>query len=182
MARLEAELVEAPVGPDLVAAMGTDGGLAAGRAARGTRCFAARVAGEMVAYAWVSTGAEWIGEIEAAIRLPPGEAYVWNCVTLPPYRRRRLYTALLGVVAGTLRAEGMGRLWVATLVTVPYAGRGVAAAGFRPVLRVLCVRACGLRLLWSRADRRAGGALAGAARRALGRGTRLDRRPARTAH
>jgi len=168
--RLPAGLGEigAPLAGPLVRAMGPDGGMVAARLARGCRCFAARLDGEVVAFAWVSTGTEWIGEIGATIRLPAGEAYVWNCVTLPGHRRQRLYTALLGAVTAALRHEGASRLWVATLLDLPHAGRGVATAGFRPALTVTCLSAAGVRVRWAAAGRGAGRELVSAGRRALG--------------
>lgn len=175
--RVAADLGETGAGPGLAAAMGRDAALVAGRLARGCRCFAARVGGDVAAYAWVSTGAEWIGEIESPIQLAPGEAYVWNCVTLGPHRRRRLYTALLGVVSATLGAEGVRRIWVATLASLPHAGRGVASAGFRPALRVLFLCVDGLNLLWVTPEPEAGPEVVALAHRALGRRLRVGRRP-----
>jgi hypothetical protein len=180
--RLAAELVEIGAGPELAAAMGRDARLAAGRFVRGCRCFAARVEGGIAAYAWVSTGSEWIGEIDSPIQLSPAEAYVWNCVTLPPYRRRRLYTALLGLVAARLGAEGVRRVWVATLVSLPHAGRGVATAGFRPAAHAVCLRVAWLRLLWLVAVRQAEPELAASARRVLGGRLRVGCRAGATVH
>lgn len=180
--RVAAELSEIGADPGLVAAMGHEGRLVAGRVKRGCRCFAARVGGEIAAYAWVSVGDEWIGEIQSSIRLSAGDAYVWNCVTLSHHRRCRLYTALLGVVAATLAAEGMRRLWVATLVSLPHAGRGVAAAGFSPVLRAVTFRAGGVMLLWLAGDRRVRPELTASARRSLGGRLQVRCQPGVTAH
>src|SRR5215467_5732218 len=73
----------------------------------GSRCFAARVEGTIAAYGWVSWGTERIGELERSLCLQPDEAYIWDCATLPAYRRRGLYTALLCYTAASLRNQGV---------------------------------------------------------------------------
>src|SRR5262245_53841176 len=90
---------------DLLApAMGlVDSGLVLQRFASGRRCFAAWVAGAIASYGWVSRGTECIGELERPIRMREGEAYIWDCATLPLHRRKRLYSTLLGHVALVLR-------------------------------------------------------------------------------
>ena len=68
--------------------MGPEGDLVAARLARGCRCFAVWMDGQVAGYGWLSTGPEWIGELGLEIRPPVGEAYIWNCVTLPAHRLR----------------------------------------------------------------------------------------------
>src|SRR5215467_5066749 len=82
------------------------------RFASGRRCFAAWVAGTIASYGWVSQGAECIGELERPIRMREGEAYIWDCATLQPHRRKHLYSALLSHVAAVLHDEGLQRLWI----------------------------------------------------------------------
>jgi hypothetical protein len=161
--------------------MGPDGELVAGRFERGCRCLAAWTGGRVIAYAWLSTGPEWVGELSCRIRPGPAEAYVWNCVTAPPYRRQRLYTALLGEAAGYFCQEGLTRLWVVTLDDVPYAGRGVAAAGFKPALTLSARRFGTMQLFWASAPLGADRALSSSARRVVG-GLRLGRRPGPVVH
>src|SRR5205807_2129689 len=98
--------------PALEAAMGDQRHLAGLRLARGCRCFGAWLGEEMAGYGWLSAGPEWIGELGLEIRPPPGEAYVWNCVTLPAHRRRGLFRALLLGVAAIAGREGIARLWL----------------------------------------------------------------------
>jgi hypothetical protein len=139
------------VGPEstgeVTAAMGPDGGLAAGRFARGVRCFVVRAEGGIAAYAWVSRREEWIGEVAAPIRVPAGDAYVWNCVTLEPHRRRGLFGLLLAGVSAALHEAGAGRLWIATVDGEPAGGRGARSAGFAPVASLTVLRAGGLRAM-----------------------------------
>jgi ribosomal protein S18 acetylase RimI-like enzyme len=114
-----------------------------GRLAGGRRCYLARIAGTPVACGWVSFEQEGIGEQGLRVRLAPGEAYVWNCVTAPAYRRRGLYTLLLRHIAQALAAEGVRRVWIgADLDNVP-SQKGMARAGFQPVLDLYTQRAGG---------------------------------------
>jgi GNAT superfamily N-acetyltransferase len=129
----------------VVVAMGDEGGLVLPRLERGCRCFVGLVEGEVAAYGWVSTGAEWIGELGVEIRPPPADAYIWNCVTLPAHQRRGHFGALLLRVTAALRQEGLSRLWIGSLQGA--AERAVANAGFGPVLRFGFVDLVGLRWL-----------------------------------
>jgi ribosomal protein S18 acetylase RimI-like enzyme len=126
---------------ELAVAMRSDDGSVARRLRRGCRAFAARVDGRIASYGWVSAGSECIGELEREFRLPPGEAYVWDCFTLPAHRRRGLYSSLLRHIARAMQAEGTARLWIGTARANRASIRGFEAAGFAPVLEVLYVRA-----------------------------------------
>jgi Acetyltransferase (GNAT) family len=61
----------------------------------GRHCYVGRIEGRLVTYGWVTFDEEDIGELSLSIRLKAGEAYIWNCATLPAYRGQRLYPALL---------------------------------------------------------------------------------------
>jgi GNAT superfamily N-acetyltransferase len=113
--------------------MGVEGDLVPLRFARGCRCFAAWQGDRLAAYGWLSTGPEWIGELELEISSGPGEAYVWNCVTLPSFRRSGLFRALLRHVADQCRQERLSRLWIGGLAAEP-ASAALPQAGFTPVL------------------------------------------------
>lgn len=117
----------------LASAMGAEGDLVQLRFARGCRCFAAWRGPQVIAYGWLSEGPEWIGELELEIRPGPGEAYVWNCVTLPAHRREGLFRALLLHIAGECSQEGLTRLWLGGLGDEP-ASKALPEAGFAPVL------------------------------------------------
>ena len=137
MERAEVAVVEARApAADLVAAMGREGDLVGTRLARGCRCFLTCLGGGVAGYGWLSAAPEWIGEIGVEITPGPGEAYVWNCVTLPEHRRQGLFRVLLQRVVAGLRSEGLGRLWIAS--GEGGAERAVVDAGFVPVLRVDC--------------------------------------------
>ena len=137
------------------------------RLAAGRRCFGAWIEGRIAAYGWVSQAAECIGELEREIQLPAGEAYIWDCVTLPPYRRQRLYSALLSHVIAQLCREGMRRVWIGSSLGNGASIQGFANAGFRPVVVLIYARLLKLSCLWTLGHRAAPDHLVTAARRAL---------------
>lgn len=147
------------------------------RLAAGRRCFAASVAGEIAAYGWVSLGSERIGELERTMRMRPGEAYIWECATLPAWRERGLYTGLLRHIVATLRGEGLRRLWIGASLDNTPSIRGFRAAGFRPAVRLVYLRVLGLRYNRLVADTTAPAALVADAREVL-RGDREGMPPA----
>lgn len=113
--------------------MGTTPEAVAARLGSGRRSYAARVDGQLAAYCWASFDDEAIGEQGLTLRLRSGEAYLWDCATLPAYRRQGLYSALLAHALAALRAEGLRLVWIgADLDNVPSHG-GIERAGFRPV-------------------------------------------------
>lgn len=116
----------------------------------GRRCFAVWVASEIAAYGWVSWGEERIGELERPLRMRNGEAYVWDCATLPPFRRRGLYTMLLRTITGMLCEEGIRRIWIGADRHNYPSIRGFVAAGFQPVLDITYVRIFAARHIWLR--------------------------------
>jgi GNAT superfamily N-acetyltransferase len=114
----------------------------------GRRCFAAWVEGTLAAYGWVSFEEEYIGELGLRITLLPGEAYIWDCATLPAYRHHLLYSALLSHILEELRREKLCRVWIgADFDNVP-SQRGIARAGFHPVADMVVDRASDLDRIW----------------------------------
>lgn len=110
------------------------------RIERGARCFTAAAEGELAAYGWITPGAERIGELEREIRLGPLEAYVWDCVTLPAFRRRGLYSGLLRLILATMSKEEYKRVWIGASLSNRPSIKGFVNAGFRPMLTVVYVR------------------------------------------
>ena len=118
------------------------------RLAVGSRCFVARVATGIAAYGWVSEVVESIGELERPFHMRKGEAYIWDCATLPEFRRQGLYTSLLHIIATTLQREGTRRLWIGALRGNHPSLRGIASAGFQPVIKMNYVRVFGFKHVW----------------------------------
>ena len=96
-------------------------------------------------YGWLSTRSEWIGELELEIALPSGEAYIWNCVTLAPHRRKGVFRSVVTSLVANAREEGLKRLWIASIVGV--GGNAIEQAGFEPVLRFNAANRLGMHWL-----------------------------------
>jgi ribosomal protein S18 acetylase RimI-like enzyme len=135
--------------------------------AGGRRCFLAWDGDRVAAYGWVTQGDECVGELERTFRIQHGEAYIWNCYTLPAYRRLYLYSALLSHILHTLREEGLRRAWIGSAVQNRASLRGFANAGFQPVIRILYLRFLLLRFSWMSGEKNAPAQLVSAARRVL---------------
>jgi hypothetical protein len=113
------------------------------------RCYGAWVGERLAAYGWVSFAEEWVGELRLELRLQPGEAYIWDCATLPEFRQKGLYSALLVFIVNELRGETASRFWIgADLDNLP-SQKGIARAGFRPVAHLLIERQLGMRMVWA---------------------------------
>ena len=107
------------------------------RFARGCQCYAGRIDGGLVTYGWVTFDEESIGELGLSFRLQPGEAYIWDCATLPAFRGQRLYPALLAYMLGALYRAGMHRIWIGADEDNLPSQRGFILAGFTPVVDIL---------------------------------------------
>src|SRR6266566_3811883 len=103
------------------------------RFASGRRCYLAWVDGALASYGWVSFKEEWISELGLYIRLASGDAYLWDCATLPAYRGQGLYPALLAHIAAELRAEGLRRVWIGADTDSLPSQKGIIRAGFQPI-------------------------------------------------
>ncbi len=135
------------------------------RMARGCRCFVARLGDEVVAFGWLATGTEWIGELELEIRPGRDAAYIWNCATHPAHRRKGFFRCLVTGIAAQAQREDLTRLWIGTL-DIP-AAKGVADVGFVPAMRFTSVWMYGVRWLRARPADSADPALLMSARQVL---------------
>jgi hypothetical protein len=113
----------------------------------GRRCYTAWVGGQLASYGWVSYEDELVGELDLRLRLLPGEAYIWDCATVPAFRQLRLYTALLVYIVGELRTQPLCRVWIGANMENVASQRGIAHAGFRPVADLLVEHILALRLV-----------------------------------
>ena len=126
------------VAGELAQAMGLDDpAIILQRFATGRHCYAARVDGKLAAYGWVTFDEEAIGELGLRFRLKAGEAYIWDCATLPAYRGRLLYPALLSYIVSELRAAGLCRVWIGADMDNIVSQKGMALAGFQPAIDFL---------------------------------------------
>jgi len=125
--------------------MGPDGDLAAERLRRGCTCFAISTEGELAGYGWLSTGPEWIGEIQLEIKPREREGYIWNCVTVPEHRQKGVFRSLVTGISLAARRLGMRRIWIGS-VAIP-AEKALAPIGFEPALWFDSVTIAGLHLM-----------------------------------
>ncbi len=146
--------------------MADEGDLVATRIARGCRCFGAWLDDELAGYGWLSTGPEWIGELELVITPGEGEAYIWNCFTLPQLRRRGVLRALLAGIRMSAHDEGFRRLWIGS-VAIP-AESAFGPSGFTPALVFASELIAGYRWLEVRPAAGTDPALVESAHRAVG--------------
>ncbi len=158
--------------PDLATALATAMGLAESsevqrRFAAGSRCFVAWIDDAIAGYGWVSQGEERIGELERVMRMRPGEAYIWDCATLSPFRRQGIYNAFLAHVVATLRREGFRRLWIGASLQNRPSLQAFAYAGFKPAINIVYVRLVRVSYSWVTGAPSAPTALVVDARRAL---------------
>lgn len=115
----------------------------------GRRCYTAWVEDKLVTYGWVSFEEEYVDELNLRLSLLPGEAYIWDCATLPAFRRKRLYSALLVHIVEALRAENLCRVWIGADLNNEASHRGIARAGFRSITDLLVARESSSRKFWA---------------------------------
>jgi GNAT superfamily N-acetyltransferase len=147
-----------PIAPDAIAQ----------RLEQGRQCFAAWADGQVAAYGWLTCGPEWVGEFERTLQVEHGEAYIWDCATIPKYRRLHLFGALLNHIVNHLQQSGLQRLWIIGLARPSEFACGMFAAGFQPVMTLTYVRLFGHRGLLVDPHPGASPSQAAAARRLLG--------------
>lgn len=116
----------------------------------GRRCFALWVGDQIASYGWVTHGVESVGELERRFNLHDDEAYIWDCGTLPDWRQKRCYSALLSGIIYQLHREGVARIWIGAGRPNKASIQGFANAGFRPVIECDYRRYGRLTLLWIR--------------------------------
>ena len=115
----------------------------------GRQCYAARVEGKLAAYGWVSFDDEYIGELRLRLRLLKGEAYIWDCATVPDFRRLGLYSSLLSFIIQDLRGAGRyTRAWIGANLDNEPSQRGIVRAGFQRVADLVVERVLAMRLVW----------------------------------
>jgi len=142
--RLDLDLV-----PALVSTMGRDASAEIlQRLETGRHCYTAWVGDQLASYGWVSFDAEYIGELNLRIRLLPGEVYIWDCATIPEFRRNHLYSGLLSHVIRELRTAGFCRAWIGADMDNKPSQQGIARAGFQHVGDLIVARVLAMRQVW----------------------------------
>ena len=114
----------------------------------GRQCYTAWIKDNLAAYGWVSFNEEYVGELRLNLRMLPGEAYIWDCVTLPAYRNRHLYTALLVHILNELHAGPFCRVWIGADLDNVISQHGMQRAGFHHIANLVIARVLTMRQVW----------------------------------
>jgi GNAT superfamily N-acetyltransferase len=113
----------------------------------GNYIYLAYVGQTPTAYGWVALQEGHVREVQLFFKLPPGDSYLWDFKTLPPWRGRGIYAHLLQQIVQqeSWRAE---RFWIMYQPDNHISERGIRKAGFRIVGDLIVVngRAVGLEL------------------------------------
>jgi GNAT superfamily N-acetyltransferase len=94
--------------------------------------------GELIAEAWAAVGAPvWVEYLDCDFPLEPGEAYLYQLMTVPAYRHRGVNVALLARLLGELGRRGCSRGFAYLRPGAPagrhyrrWGAREVGAAGY----------------------------------------------------
>jgi len=125
--------VEPPEGDFLIASLaGLPTEEVARRRAEGHRPYVISVDGEPAGYGWVATRTCGIGELGFGFYLPAGNRYLWDFATLPAFRGRGIYPALLSEIVRR-ECPPATRLWIIHAPENLPSGVGINRAGFEPV-------------------------------------------------
>jgi ribosomal protein S18 acetylase RimI-like enzyme len=126
--------INSEAAPPLAQAMGLDNSEEAlKRFDAGKHCYAGIVDGVIATYGWVTFDKELIGELRLHIQLSLGEAYIWDCATLPKFRGLRLYPSLLWYIIENLRSQGLRRIWIGADSDNLPSQVGMRLCGFHPI-------------------------------------------------
>ncbi|MGE5595495.1 MAG: GNAT family N-acetyltransferase [Hyphomicrobiales bacterium] len=125
--------VESPQADAAIAAMAAlPEAEVARRRAEGHRPYVISVDGEPAGYGWVATRTCDIGELGLRFELPAGNRYLWDFATLPAFRGRGIYPALLAEIVRR-ECPPATRLWIIHAPENLPSGVGITRAGFQAV-------------------------------------------------
>ncbi len=116
---------------------------------RGEVCGVARLNSEVVSYCWVAFQQAEVGEINRTIKLRNNELYFYDAFTLPDYRGRGLFPALLTAILGFARSQGCSRALIFSLRENRPSVRGIEKAGFSLFQSIYFLKSPGLTLCLS---------------------------------
>ena len=98
----------------------------------GHRAYVAYLHESPAAFGWVATQSAEIGELRSTFAIPRGERYLWNFVTLAPFRGIGVYPRLVDAI---VRAESREaeRFWIAYAPENRASASGIRKAGFTTI-------------------------------------------------
>ena len=95
----------------------------------GHRAYVASLNGAPAAFGWVATRSAEIGELRSTFAIPSGDRYLWNFVTLAPFRGLGIYPRLVDAIVRTESREAQ-HFWIAYAPENHASGSGIRKAGF----------------------------------------------------
>jgi RimJ/RimL family protein N-acetyltransferase len=120
------------------------------RLAQGEHSFTVIEEGVLAHYHWLQLGEREITfpEIGATYPVPPGSAISYGAYTEPRLRGRGLHSLSARETVNTAFALGAKEIYSGVLETNIPSRRAIEGAGYRPVMRIVCVRRLGRRRVW----------------------------------
>jgi len=113
-----------------------EGRLIERRLGRGERCFLVLHKGQVVAYCWFSQARVGIEEVDLTVVVQPDEVYLYDAFTLPPWRGRGLYPALLTRMVKEAMEMGYRRAMIFAGEDNLPSRQGIEKAGFEFFQRI----------------------------------------------
>lgn len=101
------------------------------RIERGHKPWLARLRAETVGWGWVATREATIGGLDVTLSLPAADRYLWDFETLPKWRRRGIYSALLQAMVKS--DPDIERYWIGHDRANHASMRGILRAGFERI-------------------------------------------------
>lgn len=126
---------------------------AAERLRDGQACAIAHHEGEVVAYCWLASTPVWVGEIGHAVVPGPEDVYLYDAFTMPGWRGRGLFPAMISRLLALARSQGRKRALIFVGAGNRASRRAIERAGFEIVHTVSRLDLCGLTRLWFRGPR-----------------------------
>lgn len=108
----------------------TDAALLRWRFSQGELCWAAKAEEEIVSYVWAAPKRERVGELCKSIELKEGEIYLYDAFTVPEWRGKGLYPAILSRQLDYFKHKGYERALIFTVEENLASRRGILRAGF----------------------------------------------------
>jgi GNAT superfamily N-acetyltransferase len=92
--------------------------------------YVAMVGTEVASYGWMTPEPEPMDDLGVSFTAPAGEVWLYDFATVPEFRGRRLYPALLRFILGHLKEQGVQRAWIGTEPGNVASQHGIRRAGF----------------------------------------------------
>ena len=119
----------------------------------GQACAIAHHETEVVAYCWLTCTPVWVGEIGHAVVPGPEDVYLYDAFTMPGWRGRGLFLAVISPLLALARSRRRSRALIFVGAGNRASRRAIERAGFEIAHTVSRVELCGMTRLWFRGPR-----------------------------